>query len=287
MIDDRELLRRASETIASPEDVMSSLIRRARPEAQESEDRGGVPRVGHRRRGDWRRQPAPLQRSQHPRAPPIGTDAPVSPQRRAGRGWSVGPSDHPGSNGKESCALPWFTQPLAAGNAGGKPYRMAMSPDGRKIAYLTEPYGDHSSPGNDQLGIYVLDLRSGKATRISPCEPVNCSWASSGIAWSPDGSRIAISETGGRITLMNADGGSPHVLVDMGTMRGYSVAPRGPPMVRGWRSSRSTRVREPPFESASLLWGRMGQACPPSSPAHCIQMGPPPCSVPLGRPMGR
>jgi dipeptidyl aminopeptidase/acylaminoacyl peptidase len=217
MIDERELLRRASETIASPEDVMSSLIRR-RDRKRRNQRIGvgflalviaaaGIGAVSMLRFSD---------RSTPAHRPP----GPMSRYHRNGALVVVDPSGHlttldpTGRNRVLFRGSPDLS--LSPATPGGMFYRMAISPDGRKIAYVAARYGRDPSPGNDQLGIYVLDLRSGKATRIFPCEPVDCHALSGGIAWSPDGSRIAVSQAGGRITLMNSDGGFPHVVVDLG-----------------------------------------------------------------------
>ena len=57
------------------------------------------------------------------------------------------------------------------------------SPDGTRLAYFEASYG---SPNTS--GIYVLDIRSGEATRLTHCAK-GC--VQGGFSWSPDSSRIA------------------------------------------------------------------------------------------------
>ena len=72
------------------------------------------------------------------------------------------------------------------------------SPDGTRLAYFKSSYED---PGLN--GIYVLDIGTGRSTRLSHCGG-GCPSGQGGIAWSPDGSEIAYSGDG--IFVMDADG---------------------------------------------------------------------------------
>ena len=57
------------------------------------------------------------------------------------------------------------------------------SPDGTRLAYFEASYGNPNTSG-----IYVLDIRSGEATRLTHCAK-GC--VQGGFSWSPDSSRIA------------------------------------------------------------------------------------------------
>jgi len=70
------------------------------------------------------------------------------------------------------------------------------SPDGTRIAY-----SDECNDG----GVYVRDLRSGEARRVTAPHVY-----STGVAWSPDGSRLAIND-------LNARLGSPLQIIDLET----------------------------------------------------------------------
>jgi TolB protein len=72
------------------------------------------------------------------------------------------------------------------------------SPDGTRLAYFKSSYED---PGLN--GIYVLDVEAGESTRLTHCGG-GCPAGQGGIAWSPDGSKIAYSGHG--IFVMDADG---------------------------------------------------------------------------------
>jgi Tol biopolymer transport system component len=74
------------------------------------------------------------------------------------------------------------------------------SPDGTRLAYNQSSY---ETPGLN--GIYVLDVRTGEASRLTHCAD-GCPSGQGGIAWSPDGSMIAFSGNG--LFVMNADGSS-------------------------------------------------------------------------------
>ena len=80
------------------------------------------------------------------------------------------------------------------------------SPDGTKLAYLGKRFLS-GKPTAGEMGIYVLDLSTGTSSEISPCPNADCysrvtvPW----LAWSPDGSRIAVADPQG-ISLMNPDG---------------------------------------------------------------------------------
>jgi RNA polymerase sigma factor (sigma-70 family) len=64
-----------------------------------------------------------------------------------------------------------------------------LSPDGRRVLYMAlDPQRQGNKPGENQLGLFVLDIRLGKAVRVEE-QPLN--GLLMGHCWSPDGKRIA------------------------------------------------------------------------------------------------
>ncbi len=88
------------------------------------------------------------------------------------------------------------------------------SPDGTRFAYVIEQRGT----------VRVYDLETSKTSTIVPCDSpppyhVGCAWS---VAWSPDGSRIAVS--GGRgLYLVDPDGSNPTTLIDLKAQQDGSV----------------------------------------------------------------
>lgn len=77
---------------------------------------------------------------------------------------------------------------------------LAASPDGTRFVYsLRESHPDTAIDTTwtmtDEGGLHVLDLRTGRSTRIVPCAPPSCSEIGS-VAWSPDGTTIAYTDFG-------------------------------------------------------------------------------------------
>lgn len=69
----------------------------------------------------------------------------------------------------------------------GAPFEPAWSPDGRTIAYLTDP----PAAGLFSLQLWLVDVASGEPRRIWD-SPVCCTSTWSGPTWSPDGQELAV-----------------------------------------------------------------------------------------------
>jgi Tol biopolymer transport system component len=101
---------------------------------------------------------------------------------------------------------------LRTGRGGYEVVGFTWSPDGSKFAYTTE----------QQATVRVYDLETGSISRIVPCEApppyhVGCKL---NVAWSPDGSRIALSGPGG-LDLVDPDGSNRITLIHLSGARGY------------------------------------------------------------------
>lgn len=91
--------------------------------------------------------------------------------------------------------------PLLELNAGFNNLRPAFSPDGKKLLCKVKHYGTMTALGNGQFqegdfkfhGLLVIDLATGKKTVVKDHgeEP---EWHLHGIAWSPDGKKVAYVE---------------------------------------------------------------------------------------------
>jgi Tol biopolymer transport system component len=109
---------------------------------------------------------------------------------------------------------PLFPGPIVPD--GGLASALSFAPDGMSVAYAATRFPDNPSPSDRELGVHVLDLRTGRGGRVFPCRPQFCSrYPPSAVSWSPDGSQLAFAE-GGRITLMRPDGSDPRVVLDLG-----------------------------------------------------------------------
>jgi Tol biopolymer transport system component len=216
MIDERELLRQASEAITPPIDPVERLVRRRGRKRRNQRigaavlalvvalvGIGTAIRVLHLANHTIPAYPTPsVQPAYHHNGELIvltergliAVDPVTGAQRTLLPGFDVRPPPTP----SPSCT-----------------WNPAVSPDGTRLAYATTRCPDDQTPSNDRLGIHILDLRTGRAKRVFPCRPAFCASEGSWVAWSPNGSLIAFAE-GGRITLMNPDGSAPRVLIDMG-----------------------------------------------------------------------
>ena len=84
---------------------------------------------------------------------------------------------------------------------------LAWSPDGSRFAYTSFlPAG-----GSGAEPVRLYHLASGKVSTIVSCEPDRAPCAS-GVAWSPDGTRIALSYGG--LDLVDPDGFNRTTLID-------------------------------------------------------------------------
>ncbi len=72
----------------------------------------------------------------------------------------------------------------------------AWSPDGRQIAYVSGSVGLPPS-GPFTLSLYIQKATSRRARRLSDCGICATQYQGAGLAWSPDGSRIAFSRDAG------------------------------------------------------------------------------------------
>ena len=106
---------------------------------------------------------------------------------------------------------------LAGSGCANLDYGLAWSPDGRRLAYTLTRFmsGAVAEPPDSELGLWILDVDSGAARRVIGCDKSACERPLS-VAWSPDGSRIAMSAAGApRLEMVDlADGTS--VTLDLG-----------------------------------------------------------------------
>ncbi len=78
---------------------------------------------------------------------------------------------------------------------------LAWSPDGRRLAYAVAEH-DERRPWQPSFGVWILDLDTGSKEQISTCDPSACPRL---IDWSPDGSRLALTDSYG-LYVMDLDG---------------------------------------------------------------------------------
>ena len=94
-----------------------------------------------------------------------------------------------------------------------------VSPDGTRIAYSTQESHPPSAISTtwtmtDEVGLQVLDLRTGRSTRVVACAPPSC-FSVGSVAWSPDGTTIAYTNAGledPSIRLVDPDGSNDRAL---------------------------------------------------------------------------
>jgi Tol biopolymer transport system component len=120
-------------------------------------------------------------------------------------------------------------------------YHLAWSPDGRQLAYAVTRFlsgeGNASTPADEALGVFIFDPGTRSSRKIAPCIPARCgdgAFAYS-LAWSPDGTSIAVAE-GRRITVLSPDGGQGTTLLETtGRVDGLAWAPDGSQVVYSMR----------------------------------------------------
>jgi tricorn protease len=118
-----------------------------------------------------------------------------------------------------------FTAPIEKGptrnltrSSGAHDKWARWSPDGRKIAYVSDSDGEEEIYLVDQDGTGEPEqiTRGGQAMRYAP-------------EWSPDGGRLAFSDKSGRLYVMDLEGRTPELIADeeRGQLRDYVWSPHG------------------------------------------------------------
>jgi dipeptidyl aminopeptidase/acylaminoacyl peptidase len=168
------------------------------------------------------------------------------------------------------------------GETNGDVTSLAWSPDGSQIAYGTVPTGSGDPYSQASQGaVYSVDVGGGDHVLLaSSVGVVSGGETGSGIRWSPDGSRIAITaeadENGeNRLYLMNADGsdlelltegvviehilGSPNVMWSAdGSRIAYATSSEEPDVLQVWNGSPDGSTPVLVFEAASPSQGLAG-----------------------------
>lgn len=84
----------------------------------------------------------------------------------------------------------------------------AWSPDGMSLAFVKTRFGGTAEGPDDlqdaELGLWILDIKTGSVRHLTTCGPDLCH-VGIGVAWSPDGGRIALG-IGERIDLVDQRG---------------------------------------------------------------------------------
>jgi len=118
-----------------------------------------------------------------------------------------------------------FTAPIEKGptrnltrSSGAHDKWARWSPDGRKIAYVSDADGEEEIYLVDQDGTGEPEqiTRGGQAMRYAP-------------EWSPDGSRLAFGDKSGRLYVLDLEGRTPELIADeeRGQLRDYVWSPHG------------------------------------------------------------
>ena len=106
--------------------------------------------------------------------------------------------------------------PLGESACDNVDYGLAWSPDGKSLAFALTRFlsGDVNDPPDSELGVWVLDVATGAVRRMIGCSETGCESPLS-VAWSPDGSRIAVAGPAASdikmIDPLNGDSVSVHI----------------------------------------------------------------------------
>lgn len=123
-------------------------------------------------------------------------------------------------------------------------YSVTWSPDGARLAYAITRFGTSvpNIPADPELGMWILDVDTGGVRRVDRCDLFSCEspWS---IAWSPDGSRIAIAVAGDLDVIDPVTGVREGWIGSLGQIEGMSWAPDSSAVIISAREDGRSRLR--------------------------------------------